>query len=278
MKKLKRNERVAGIMYILTTKPNYVFSYRYFCELFDVKKSSISGDISIIKELAEKIEIGTIETITGSGGGVKFVPKVQKEKTKYFLEQLCKDLSDPNRIISGGFIYMLDILYSPHIVKELGIIFASEFMDKGIDYVVTIETKGIPIALMTAEILNVPLVIIRKNIKVTEGSTVNINYISGSTKIIQTMSLSRKALREMSKVLIIDDFMKGGGTVRGIYEMMEEFNVEVAGTGVLISTMSPEKKLVNNYTSLMILKDVDEENRKIDLISNLEYLNHIKKN
>ena len=142
----------------------------------------------------------------------------------------------------------------------------------------TIETKGIPIALMTAEILNVPLVIIRKNIKVTEGSTVNINYISGSTKIIQTMSLSRKALREMSKVLIIDDFMKGGGTVRGIYEMMEEFNVEVAGTGVLISTMSPEKKLVNNYTSLMILKDVDEENRKIDLISNFEYLNHIKKN
>ena len=51
----------------------------------------------------------------------------------------------------------------------------------------TIATKGISLAYAVANYLNVPVVIVRRNNKVTEGPTVSINYVSGSTKRIQTM-------------------------------------------------------------------------------------------
>jgi len=270
--KLNRNERIAGLMHILTSKPNFIFTYSYFCNIFNVKKPSISGDITIMKELVRKLDIGTIETISGANGGVKFMPKVREEDTKKLLRDLCLKLSTPDRVIPGGFIYMMDVLYSPNIVRNLGKIFSNKFIDKKVDCVVTIETKGIPIGLMTAENLNVPLVIIRKNSKITEGPTVNINYISGSTKKIQTMSLSKRAIKEGSRVLVIDDFMRAGGTIKGIYEMMMEFGAEVVGTGIFISTIEPEKKLIKDYTSLILMEKIDEENKKIFLRSNYEKL------
>lgn len=276
MDQLKRNERIGAIMYTLTSRPNEIFTYNYFSEMFNVKKPSISGDVSIMKEIVKKLDIGKIETIPGANGGVKFLPKSRKEETKILLEDLCRTLSDGKRIIPGGFIYMMDILYTPNIIRNIGKIFANEFNHKSIDYVVTVETKGIPIALMTADILNVPLIVIRKNTKITEGPTVNINYVSGSTKVIQTMSLSKKVMKEGSKVLVIDDFMKAGGTIKGINDMMNEFNAEVAGVGIFVSTKSPEKKLVDDYISLIKLEAVDEQNGKIYLKSNFEYLEQFK--
>lgn len=276
MEKYKRNQRIAGIMHILTKNPNQIISYNYFSKLFNIKKPSISGDIKIIRDLAKKLDIGTIETIPGNSGGVIFSPKSRQKDVEKLIRDLCIELGKPERIIPGGFIYMMDILYMPSIVKDIGTIFANEFNDHSIDAVVTIETKGIPIALMTAEILNVPLVIIRKNIKITEGPTVNINYISGSTRKIQTMSLSKKALKENSKVLVIDDFMKAGGTVKGTIEMMTEFKAEVIGVGVFLSTKNPEKKLVNDYLSLITVENIDEKERKIFLEPNINHLHQLR--
>ena len=160
---------------------------------------------------------------------------------------------------------MIDILYSPNISSRIGKIFASKFYDKEIEYVVTIETKGIPIALMTAEALNVPLVIVRKDAKITEGPTMSINYVSGSTKKIQTMSLSRKSMKEGSKVIVIDDFMKAGGTAKGVIDMMKEFKAKVEGVGVVISTQEPKDKLVDEFISLLILKEINEKEEEIIL-------------
>lgn len=258
MKKLRRNQRIGAIMQILTERPNCIFTYNYFTEKFNAAKSTISEDIVFAKELVEELELGYIETLSGAAGGVKFVPKMSKSYIKEFLKDLCCKLMSTDRIITGGFVYMTDILYSPNIAMNIGKIFASYFTGQDIDYVVTVETKGIPIALMTAKALDVPLVIIRRNTKVTEGPTVSINYVSGSTRKIQTMSLSRRAIKEGSRVLAVDDFMKAGGTAKGIVNMMKEFSAEVVGIGVLIATEEPQEKLVDNYISLLTLKEVDE--------------------
>ena len=60
----------------------------------------------------------------------------------------------------------------------------------------TVATKGIPLAYAVANYLNVPVVIVRRDSKVTEGSTVSINYVSGSSKRIQTMVFSKRSLAE----------------------------------------------------------------------------------
>lgn len=75
----------------------------------------------------------------------------------------------------------------PDITRKMGTIIAGEFYDAAPDFVLTMETKGIPVALMTAQSMDVPLVIARRSSKVYEGSAVNINYASGSAGHIETM-------------------------------------------------------------------------------------------
>lgn len=257
--KLKRTERIGVIVTVLTEHPNKVFNLNYFTQKLSVAKSTISEDLMIVKNVFKKMRLGKIVTISGASGGVKFVPIVDREEAIEFLDTLCQRILSENRLLPGGFLYLVDIIYNPDISSALGKLFASVIDYSGADYVVTMETKGIPVALMTAKAMNLPLVIIRKNTKISEGSSLGITYVSGTSGAVQTMSLPRKSLREGSKVIIIDDFMRGGGTLKGMQDLMQEFNAEVVAAGVLISTKMPKEKMVAEYISLLELNETLEE-------------------
>jgi purine operon repressor len=265
MSKLQRNERVAGMMNILTSSPGKIFSLSTFAEMFECAKSTISEDIDIIQSAVKKLELGAIETFAGASGGVKFLPIIGVGRIKEILNILSEELSKRERLLPGGYLYTLDIIYNPEKVSAIASIFARQFLSLGVDYVITVETKGIPLAYNTAMYLNVPLIIVRRNSEATDGASVNINYVSGSSSRLQTMVLSLKALKRNSKLLFIDDFMKGGGTAKGIIELGREFECEVAGIGVFIETIQPVKKLVENYFSILTLKNVSGEDGIIDI-------------
>jgi purine operon repressor len=260
---MRRSSRIVAITKILSDKPYKLISLNQFTERFDAAKSTISEDLAIIKKVFAKEKMGKIETVSGAAGGVRFIPYKGSEDTQKTVVDLCQKLSTADRILAGGYVYMTDLIFNPKLMAEVGEIFATKFADLNAEYIITMETKGIPIALMTARALNLPLVSIRKDSKVTEGSVVSINYITGSSKKIETMSLSRRALPENSKVIIIDDFMKAGGTAKGMLDLMKEFKAEVLDLGVLIKTASPTKKLVDDYTALAVLKKINEEEREI---------------
>ncbi|MDD3839008.1 MAG: pur operon repressor [Clostridia bacterium] len=265
MDKLKRNERIGALIKILSDNPSKIFTLNYFSNKFNAAKSTISEDIAIVREIVKKFDFGDIETITGAAGGVIYKPRMNREQSLGFVQELCKRVKTGDRIIAGRYLYLNDIIYNPAIVSKIGRILAQPFIDKQVDYVVTVETKGIPIALVTAKNLNVPLVIARNTNKVTEGSAVSINYISGSSNRIQTMSLSKRAIKGNTTAVIIDDFMKAGGTANGIVNLMKEFNVKVVGIGVVVEIEKPEHKLVDNYISLMVLKDLKENSQNINI-------------
>mgnify|MGYP000126449485 CR=1 FL=1 len=265
MEKWRRSERMVLMTKILLENPQQMFTLGYFADFFQAAKSSISEDLAIIKDTLQKTGQGQLETVAGAAGGVRFLPYHSPEKEMSFLESLAEKLSSPERILPGGFLYMTDIIYDPTIISKIGAIFAHRFQGKDPDYIVTVQTKGIPLALMVANAFNVPLVIIRDDSKVTEGSAVSISYVSGSSKKISTMSLARRALKQESKVILIDDFMKAGGTAKGMMDLMKEFKAEVLGLGVLVYTKEPERKLVNNYLGLLELISIDENKREVKI-------------
>ena len=265
--KFKRTERIGDIVKILSDNPNKIFTLSHFTNQFNAAKSTISEDLLVVKNVFEKLELGKVITISGAAGGVKYIPKTSKAENEEFLLDLCQKISDPSRILSGGFLYLIDLIYNPTIVSKIGKIMASNIDYAEADYVVTMETKGIPMALMTAKAMNLPLVIIRKDIKVSEGPTLSMTYVSGNTSKVESMSLPRKALKPDSKVIIIDDFMRGGGTIKGMIDLMTEFGAEVVGTGVFISTTQPEEKMVKNYISLI---ELDVQGDKISVQPNLK--------
>lgn len=262
MEKIKRNERIGAMVNILCDHPNQIFTLNHFSDMFNTAKSTISDDIVIIRDLLNRFELGDIETVVGAAGGVRYIPRLFHKDT-IFIEDICNKLDLGDRVLPGGFLYMTDILFSPQVVQRFGDMLATQFQHVEPDFVITVETKGIPIALATGRALNCPVVVARRESKVTEGSTVSINYVSASSKRIQTMSLVKRSVQRGQRGLIVDDFMKGGGTAKGLMELLHEFEADIVGVGVIISTADPNEKMVKDYKSLMVLKQVDELERKI---------------
>ena len=261
---MKRNERVGALVKILCDSPNRIFTLSYFTEIFDSAKSTVSEDLLVVKRLMEQMKLGKVMTLSGASGGVKYIPTITAESRLRFLQDLCNRIKEPGRIIPGGYLYLADLLCHPDYVSRIGAIFAERFIDEQIHTVMTVETRGIPIAMMTAHYLNVPLVIVRNENKPTEGPTVSINYVSGSKGDLRTMYVPKRAIRPNSNVLIIDGFLRGGGTVKGMGDLAHEFDARVRGVGVLIEFVEPVQKLVKSHYSLLKLDDgAPEETVKI---------------
>ena len=270
MEKIRRNERMSAIMKILTSSPNRIFTLSYFCEMFGTAKSTMSEDIDILREVVNQFGLGELVTVTGSAGGVRYRPKVKRPDARQFVGELCQMLSGPDRVLPGGFLYYSDILATPSITNRMGEIMATEYYNMAPDFVLTMETKGIPVAYATANALGVPLVIARRSSKVYEGSAVSINYVSGSGNI-ETMSLSRRAVAQGQRCLIVDDFLKGGGTAKGMVDLMHEFGAEVVGMAFVMSTAKPLKKRVTGEKSLMVL-DISDDDQPVSTLKPADWL------
>lgn len=266
MKKLKRSARLVEMTQYLLFRPHTLIPLTTFAERYNSAKSSISEDLAIIKEVCESEGLGDLQTLAGAAGGVRFIPKVSKAQSELFMLDICRQLEQPERVLPGGYMYMSDLLGRPMILNEIGKMFATAFAGRDIDVVMTVETKGIPLAYATATFLNLPVVIVRRDNKVTEGSAVSINYVSGSNKRIQTMSLSRRALKEEAKVLIIDDFMRAGGTIHGMMDLLSEFRATVKGVGVFVDSDEVEEHLVEDYISLARLTHVDSRSKQVKVV------------
>ena len=82
-------ERIGALIKILSDQPNRIITLNYFCDLFGAAKSSISEDIVIAKQLLEELQLGTLRTVAGAAGGVKFLPLISRDHALNFLQDIC---------------------------------------------------------------------------------------------------------------------------------------------------------------------------------------------
>ena len=245
--------------YHLLNAPHRLFSLGTFVEMLGAAKSTISEDLGFMRGAFERFRLGKVETLAGAAGGVRYLPASNKERIRALVEDMCQRLRDSSRVLPGGFLYTTDIISTPQYAAALGEAFASFFEETRPDAVLTMEVKGIPLALMTARAFDVPLVTIRRGAHVTDGPAVSVNYLSGSSRMVQSMTLPRRAILPGARVLFIDDFLRGGGTARGVYDLMREFRAELIGIGVLIEATMPREKLVSRYVSLIEFAGMNEK-------------------
>lgn len=265
---MKRSDRLVSLTNYFLENPKTHTSLPYFSETYGAAKSSISEDLVIVDRVLRKEGIGHLQSVAGAAGGVSYMPDYAQEKGQQFIDELCHTLEDPNRILPGGYLYMTDILGNPKTVRQIGRVLAASFSSLTIDVVMTVATKGIPLAYAVASVLDVPVVIVRRDPKITEGSSVGINYVSGSSRKVQTMVLPKRSLQEGANVCIIDDFMKAGGTITGMISMLDEFNAKVKAIGVLAEADDEEEdRVVEDYTSLVKIKNVDMKRKQIQVLA-----------
>ncbi|MGO2300424.1 pur operon repressor [Paucilactobacillus nenjiangensis] len=261
--KIRRSDRLVDMTRYLLEHPRTLVSLKFFGERYDSAKSSISEDLGIIKRTFQERGTGILETLPGASGGARFIPYMLKEEAESFLQRVVDEVNDESRLLPGGYVYLFDLLSRPDVLRQVGRLIATQYLNQEVDAVMTVATKGIPIAQSVATFLNVPFVIVRNDSHITEGSTVSVNYVSGSSTRIEKMELSRRSLKRGANVLVVDDFMKGGGTLNGMKSLINEFEAHLVGMTVFAEGEFSGNRLVDDFTSLVKVNAVNPNNQTI---------------
>lgn len=261
--KIRRSDRLVDMTRYLLAHPRTLISLTKFANQYESAKSSISEDLAILKRTFLQNGTGILETIPGAAGGAKFTPIMTEAEAENFVDGLVNEISDETRVLPGGYVYLSDLLGQPWILEKIGRLIATQYIKEPIDAVITAATKGVPVAQSVAEALNVPFVIARNDTKVTEGPTMSVNYVTGQAKRLEKMELSRRSLPMGSRVLIVDDFMKAGGTIRGMESLVREFEGTVAGVAVVVEG-EVEHRVIDKYSALIHV-NTDKEGGLLDV-------------
>jgi xanthine phosphoribosyltransferase len=126
----------------------------------------------------------------------------------------------------------------PALTTQMGAEFARRFAGRGVDgvtKVITAEVSGIAPALATAQALGVPLVYARKHRPITMPDGFFLAEAPSHTKggIVRLM-ISPQYLGAGDHVLLIDDFLATGETIRALIGLVQQSGATLCGIGCVI--------------------------------------------
>lgn len=139
----------------------------------------------------------------------------------------------------GGGILKVDGLINHRVdaavMRECGEDFANFFRHTRPDLILTAEISGIAPALMTASALGCNVVYARKKKPVTMPGEPYIAHAPSHTKGgVTPLIVSREFLKAGERVLIIDDFLASGQTIKALVELCDLAGVHLVGIGALV--------------------------------------------
>ena len=117
---------------------------------------------------------------------------------------------------------------------------AAQFKGQNIDQVVAIESRGFIFGAPLAYKLGAAFVPVRKKGRLpaqTKSVTYQLEYGTDSLEI------HADAIQARSKVLVVDDVLATGGTVKAVVDLLKSFQAEIIGVAFLIELQFLEGKL-----------------------------------
>ena len=121
------------------------------------------------------------------------------------------------------------------LLEQLGKAFYEEFKDKGITRILTIEASGIALACLAAQYFKVPVVFAKKaKSKNLDGELYTSTVHSFTYGKDFTVTLAKKFLSKEDTVLLIDDFLAVGKAMRGLIDICNQAEANIAGIGIAI--------------------------------------------
>ncbi len=139
----------------------------------------------------------------------------------------------------GSGILKIDSLLNhqiyPDLMLQMGQEMAARFEGVKIDRILTAEISGIAPALTTGIALGVPIVYARKTKPITMFGPVFLETAPSHTKGAEVnLLVSAEFMPPHQSVLIIDDFLATGKTLRALARIVESAQSQVVGVGVVV--------------------------------------------
>ncbi len=151
------------------------------------------------------------------------------------LEDMIKKYGEvrPGNVLKvDGFLnHRIDV----DLVKALGEELHKEFRNDKITKILTIESSGIAIAMMTAQCFGVPMVFAKKRKTINLSDDIYTAPVHSYTnnKDYDVM-VSKDYIDKSDVLLIVDDFLANGCALRGLIKIAHQAGATVAGAGIAI--------------------------------------------
>ncbi len=156
------------------------------------------------------------------------------------------------------------------VMRQIACEFKRRFKGTQVDKILTIESSGIAIAIMLANMYDVPVVFAKKG--VTANSTDD-KYMSQAYsfthKKMNNVFVSKPYLSKGEKVLIVDDFLADGKAFEALIDIVNQAGGEVVGLGVAIEKGQQNGgKIIRgkgyHLESIAIIDEMDFETQTIN--------------
>lgn len=154
------------------------------------------------------------------------------------MELLKRRIRDEATMLPGDVLktdsfmsHQVDVELMDRIAEEFYSMFRKTYPDK----IVTVETSGIPAAIATARMFNLPCIIAKKSTDTRPLEDVySAHVLSYIHKQDYLLTVSRLLLERGSRVLIIDDFLSSGNSLHGLLDIVQTAGAALCGVGIVV--------------------------------------------
>ncbi|MFQ6076408.1 MAG: phosphoribosyltransferase family protein [Candidatus Bathyarchaeia archaeon] len=139
------------------------------------------------------------------------------------------------RFDEHGYFDNTSIICDNPLLQQAAQSVLSRFAGKRITKVLTAAVDGIPLATVVSGALGVDLVIAKKSKEVGVRDFVEESYIPGDSAVIMSLYIPRGSIKGGDSVLIVDDVIKTGESLRAMVNLIKKARASVAGIFALIA-------------------------------------------
>lgn len=138
-----------------------------------------------------------------------------------------------------------------------------KFLPKDIDRIVTVEAMGIPLASVISIKTGIPFTIVRKR-KYGLPGEVSVEQTTGYSKSI----LFINGLKRGEKVVVIDDVISTGGTLRSILHTLKNMGINVKKVIVAIDKGNVAKEIEREMkVEIVSIAEIEVHENKVEIKS-----------
>jgi len=110
-----------------------------------------------------------------------------------------------------------------------------KFAGRRVTKILTAAVDGIPVSTLVANLLDVDLLIAKGTKEVGINDFVEETYIPKGSAIRQSLYIPKNSIRKRDSILIIDDVVRTGETVKALVDMVVNQRADIAGIYVLVT-------------------------------------------
>ena len=165
------------------------------------------------------------------------------------LDYLKKSLKEAPIVKKGDYHYVVHPItdgvpeIKPELLKEVTGEMKQLIENCGrVDKIVTMEAMGIPLASVLALEMNLPFTIIRKR-EYGLPDEVSVEQVTGYSK----SKLFINGLKKGDNIVIVDDVLSTGGTLRAVLSVLKQMGVAIKGVFIAVDKGNCAQRISNEF-------------------------------